>query len=84
VRKLLGTLVLLAIVLVIIGSSRNWFTVNRRDEGTQTEVQVLINREKIREDTRSAAEMARGLGENLEKRFDQRGETGEIDLFEPR
>ena len=80
--ELLGTLVLLVIILVILGASRKWFTVNRRDEGAQTEVQVLINREKIREDTRSAAEIARGLGENVEQRFHQRGESRAIDSVE--
>lgn len=74
-RKLLGTLVIVFLVLAIIGNSRGWFTVNRQDEGTQTELQVRINRERIREDTRQAAEMARGLGDNLERKFEPRDDS---------
>jgi hypothetical protein len=77
-RKLLGTVVLVAIVIAIVGGTRNWFTVQKSDKGESTEVHLLINREKIRSDTQNAREVARELRENLgtklERKFDARTE----------
>ncbi len=71
-RKSLGTLALLAIVIGIVGASRDWFSVERNREGITTEVRVKINRDKIRTDTQQAAEIAREVGGNIEKKIDER------------
>ncbi len=71
-RKSLGTVALLVIVIGVIGASRDWFTVERDREGTTTEVHLRIDRDKIRTDTQQAAEIARELGDNIEKKIDER------------
>ncbi len=53
---------------------RNWFTVQKNDKGENTEVHVLINREKIRSDTQNAREVARELRENLGSKLEQKFE----------
>lgn len=70
-RKSLGTLALILIVIGVIGAKRNWFSLQREREGTTTEVHLRIDREKIRSDTRSAAEVAREIGSNLEAKVEQ-------------
>ncbi len=71
-RKSLGTLAILVILFGVIGSSRNWFSWERNQEGPNTEVRVKFDRAKIRADTQHAAEMARELGDNLEKKIKER------------
>lgn len=68
-RRVFGTVGLLVVFLVVVGLSRDWFTVQRDRQGSETEVHVRIHRDKIRSDTKGAAEIAKELGENIEKRF---------------
>ena len=70
-RKSLGTLTLILIVVGVIGAHRDWFSLQREGDGPTTEVQLRIDREKIRSDTRQAAEMARELGDNFEREAEQ-------------
>ncbi len=77
-RKSLGTLALLLIVIGFIGVKRDWFTVEREREGVTTEVRVKINRDKIRTDTQHAAEIAREVGDNIEKKIDERQEVSTL------
>ncbi len=71
-RKFLGTIVLLAIVLAIIGAARNWFSLQSVDVEGATEVHLRIDREKIQTDTTNAKEIARELGENLGQRLESK------------
>ena len=66
-RKSLGTLTLVLIVVGVIGTHRGWFELQRQGAGPTTEVQLRIDREKIRNDTRQAAEAAREFGDNFER-----------------
>jgi hypothetical protein len=77
-RKSLGTLALVAIVIAGIGVSRDWFTVQRDRGETETDVRVLIHRDRIRADTRDAAAIARELGENIERRIADRQENERV------
>ena len=70
-RKFLGTLVLLAIVGGIVGLSRDWFSVERNTDGSSTDVHVHINRDKIRNDTKTAAKAAKRIGNKIEERLDE-------------
>jgi len=74
-RKFLGTLALIAIVLAFVGSARNWFSVKRTREGDDTQLQIKFDRTRIHSDAKNAAQIARELGQNLEKRIDQRLDT---------
>jgi len=71
-RKFLGTVVLVALVIAVVGGARSWFTVQKRDNGDNTEVHLLINREKIRSDAANAREVARELRENLGNKIEQK------------
>jgi len=70
-RKSLGTLALILIILAVIGANRDWFSVQRAGEGKKREVHLSIDREKIRSDTRQAAEVARELGSNIEQKVQE-------------
>jgi hypothetical protein len=74
-RKSLGTLALILIVIAVIGANRDWFQVQREGEGDTTEVHLRIDRQKIRDDTRSAAEVARELGSNIEISIEDREQS---------
>ena len=76
-RKLLGTVALLVIVIAIVGRTRDWFTMQKTENGENTEVHLLINREKIRSDAQNAREAARELRENLGNKLEK--EFGEQD-----
>ena len=71
-RKTLGTLALIVIVVAVIGMQRDWFTLEREREGTTTEVHLRIDRDKIRTDTKHAAQVARELGDNIEQKIEER------------
>ena len=71
-RKTLGTLALIVIVVAVIGMHRDWFTLERQREGATTDVHLRIDRDKIRTDTRHAAEVAREFGDNLEHKIEER------------
>ena len=71
-RKFLGTVALVVIFIAVVGGARNWFTMQKTDDGDNTEVHLLINREKIRSDTQNAREVARELRENLGSKLEQR------------
>ncbi|MFW6169004.1 MAG: hypothetical protein ACODAD_00840 [Planctomycetota bacterium] len=73
-RKSLGTLSLILLVFSLIGLYRNWFALDRQREGNTTEVHLRIDRAKIRDDTRQAAEVAREFGSNVEVRVKENGE----------
>lgn len=55
-RKLLGTLVMVLIVVGAIGYWQGWFDVSRVREDGQTNLELKINRDKIREDTKELTE----------------------------
>ena len=71
-RKLLGVLLGLAIVLGAIGFFRSWFTVTKTDEGTDSNINLKIDRLRIKEDVdmvrRKAGELGGGTdGESEEE-----------------
>ncbi|MFO7902556.1 MAG: hypothetical protein ACQESR_07920 [Planctomycetota bacterium] len=74
-RKSLGTLALILLIFSLIGLYRDWFSLDREREGNTTEVQLRIDRAKIRDDTRHAAEVAREVGSNVEVRMKQNNEN---------
>ena len=62
-RKFLGTLVLLASIVAGVGFSRGWFDVSTDDQPGTTNVELKIDKEKIKQDAETAAEKARELAD---------------------
>ena len=62
-RKLLGTLTILILLIVVVGLSRGWFGVVTDDQPGQTNVEITVDKEKIRQDAAAATEKARELAE---------------------
>lgn len=64
-RKLLGNLVLVAVIVLGIGFFRGWFTVSRDDQPGQTNVEVKIDKAKVKDDADEVARKARELREEV-------------------
>ena len=61
-RKLLGTLVILAIIICVFGFFRGWFSVGVENHTSETNVEIRIDKEKIKEDAQAAADRVGQLG----------------------
>lgn len=60
-RKFLGTLVILAMIVVAVGFYRGWFGVSAEDQPGQTNVELKIDKNRIKQDAEAASEKAREL-----------------------
>jgi hypothetical protein len=60
------------IAIALVGIYRDWFSLSRVREGDATEVHLQIHRERIRKDTKGAAEAAREIGENFERKLSEK------------
>jgi hypothetical protein len=76
-RRFLGTLVIIAAVLAVIGNQRGWFTMSQSKEDTKTNVNLTFDRDKIEADTRKAAKRAAAFGEQLEQKIRDRINSGD-------
>jgi hypothetical protein len=83
-RKFLGTLAMIVIAIAVVGGMRSWFTVRKSDQGDSTEVQLLINREKIRTDTANARDIARELRENIGRKIERKLDASALSQPETR
>ena len=61
-RKSLGTLALLAIIICAVGYFRGWFSVGTEDQSRETNVEIRIDKDKIKEDAQMAADKVGELG----------------------
>jgi hypothetical protein len=59
--KIFRVLLILALVAAGIGYFRSWYTVTRVDVEQQTNINVQINRQRIREDVDRATEKVRQI-----------------------
>ena len=67
-RKFLGTLVIIVVVVAVVGFFRGWFGVSTDDQPGETNVELKIDKEKIQQDAAAAKEKARELtGRNGEQ-----------------
>ena len=71
-RKSLGTVALAILCIAVVGGLRSWFRIEKRNNGDNTEVHLLINHEKIRSDTQSARDVARELRENIGAKLERK------------
>lgn len=60
-NKVLRVLLVLALVAAVIGYFRNWYTVTRVNDEQKTNINISIDRQRIREDLDLAAEKAKGV-----------------------
>lgn len=60
-RKFLGTLLIVALIVAGVGVYRGWFGVSTDDQPGETNVELKIDKEKIKQDADAAAEKAREL-----------------------
>ena len=58
-RKFLGTLVILALIVAAFGLYRGWLNVSTDDQPGETNIEMTIDKDKIKQDAESAAEKAR-------------------------
>ncbi len=59
--KIFRVLLVLALAAAVIGYFRNWYTVTRVDAEQQTNINVQINRQRIKEDVDRATERVRKI-----------------------
>jgi hypothetical protein len=59
--KIFRVFLVLALVAAVIGYFRNWYTVTRVDEEQETNINVKINRQRIKEDVDRATERVRNI-----------------------
>ncbi len=60
-RKFIGTLAILILLVGGIGYSRGWFDFTKSDEPGSTNIELKIDREKIKEDAEMVKEKAKEL-----------------------
>jgi hypothetical protein len=79
-RKFLGTLVILALIVAAVGFYRGWFGVSTDDQPGETNIEVTIDKDKIKQDAEAASEKARELAsENNGQNNDQSDESTKED-----
>lgn len=62
-RKLIGTLTILAVIIVGVGFYRGWFGVAADDQGGKTNVEISVDKQKIKDDAKAAKEKAKEIVE---------------------
>jgi hypothetical protein len=62
-RKLLGTLTMVILIIAGVGLYRGWFGVATDDQPGQTNVEITVDKEKIRHDAEAASAKARELAD---------------------
>jgi hypothetical protein len=60
-RKFLGTLVILATIVAVVGIFRGWFSVSTEDQRGEKNVELRIDEDKIKQDAELASEDAHAL-----------------------
>lgn len=60
-RKFLGTLVILAMIVAGVGFYRGWFGVSTDDQPGETNVELKIDKDRIKQDAAAASEKAREM-----------------------
>lgn len=69
-RKVLGTLTILVFIVVGVGLFRGWFGVAANDQPGQTNVEITVDKEKIKQDAAAASEKAKEIAEKAKSKLD--------------
>jgi hypothetical protein len=78
-RKALGTLVIIALIVAGVGFYRGWFGVSTEDQPGETNVELRIDKDKIKQDAEAASEKARGLASQNDVPSDDQPEESVTD-----
>ena len=65
-RKFLGTLVILIVIVAVVGFFRGWFNISTSNQPGNTNIELQIDKDKIKEDAEKVKEKAEGLASELE------------------
>jgi hypothetical protein len=66
-RGLLALCVLLVIAIAVVGYYRDWFTVASTNDNQKTNIQVTVDKEKIKEDEQRAKEKLQKMGSQIKE-----------------
>jgi hypothetical protein len=66
-RRLLGTLVLVAAAIAALGYWRGWFDLTTKREGDRTNIGVTVHEDRIRADQKAAEKELSNIGKTVEK-----------------
>jgi hypothetical protein len=69
-RKFLGTLVIVALIVAVLGLYRGWFGVSTDDQPGDTNIEITIDKDKIKQDAEAAAEKAHEFASDLNDQND--------------
>ncbi len=72
-NKVFRVLLVLAVVAAVIGYFRNWYTVTRVNEEQKTNINVTIDRQRIKEDLELATEKAKHATNRIRGRENEEG-----------
>ena len=76
-KKVFQVLLVLAIAAAVIGFFRNWYTVTRVNEEQKTNINVTIDRQRIKEDLDLATKKAQGVTNRIRGQESEEGATSE-------
>ena len=68
-RKLIGSIIIIAAIVAAAGLYLGWFSVSSNEQPGETNVNLRIDKDKIKQDTRKAGEKAKEVGEKLEEKL---------------
>jgi hypothetical protein len=66
-RGLLALCVILVIAVVVVGYYRDWFTVASTNDDQKTNIQVTVDKGKIKEDEQRAKEKLQKMGSQIKE-----------------
>jgi hypothetical protein len=69
--RFIGALVIIALLVAGFGWYRGWFQFGTTNEGDKTNINIKVDKEKIREDERKAQEGLRNLGQKASEEVDK-------------
>ena len=76
-KKVFHVLLVLAVAVAVIGYFRNWYTVTRVTEEQKTNINVTIDRQRIKEDLDLATKKAQGVADRVRGQKSEEGATSE-------
>jgi hypothetical protein len=73
--RLLGYLLVLALIIAIVGFYRGWFTVSQSTGETGTEIQIHIDKQKVEQDKEAAKKKIENIEQGLKTSTEKTGTT---------